>query len=254
METIILTGATGAIGRELARALSPRFPLLLGCRNTARAEELAATLPGEVKVGRLDLADSESVRDFAASVPTNTHGPLVLLNNAGVMRRRYAADAQGRELSLAVNYHNTRLLTELLLRTGRLRRVVFTTSLTRFCYRPWRYRAEASADTFHQLRTYGLSKRAITDYAAGLNASGRVEVTCADPGVVDTGMITMQRWYDPLANILFRPFIRSPRRGAVPALRALAGAAGYIYCARRCHSMPKPPAPYPATSSNIPAL
>lgn len=238
--TIILTGATGAIGRELARALSPRFPLLLGCRNTARAEELAATLPGKVKVGRLDLADPESVRDFAASVPTHTLGPLVLLNNAGVMQRRYAADAQGRELSLAVNYHNTRLLTDLLLRTGRLRRVVFTTSLTRFYYRPWRYRAEATADTFHQLRTYGLSKRAITDYAARLHASGRVEITCADPGVVDTGMITMQRWYDPLANIIFRPFIRSPRRGAVPALRALAGPSGYIYCAHLRHPLPRP--------------
>ena len=97
--TIILTGATGAIGRELAGALSPRFPLLLGCRDTTRAEDLAATLPGKVKVGRLDLADPESVRDFAASVPTHTLGPLVLLNNAGVMQRRYAADAQGRELS-----------------------------------------------------------------------------------------------------------------------------------------------------------
>ena len=158
-------------------------------------------------------------------------------------QRRYAADAQGRELSLAVNYHNTRLLTDLLLCTGRLRRVVFTTSLTRFYYRPWRYRAEATADTFHQLRTYGLSKRAITDYAARLHASGRVEVTCADPGVVDTGMITMQRWYDPLANIIFRPFIRSPRRGAVPALRALAGPSGYIYCAHLRHPLPKPSIP-----------
>lgn len=237
--TVILTGATGAIGRELAYALSSRFSLLLGCRNTARARELAATLPGDVKVARLDLTDPESVHDFAASIQTHTHEPLVLLNNAGVMQRHYAADAQGRELSLAVNYHNTRLLTEELLHTGRLRRVIFTTSLTRFYYRPWRYHTEATSETFHQLRTYGLSKRAITDYAAELYADGRVEVTCADPGIVNTSMITMQRWYDPLANVLFRPFIRSPRRGAIPALRALAGPSGYIYCAQRRHHLPK---------------
>ena len=116
--------------------------------------------------------------------------------------------------------------------------MVFTTSITRCLYKPFLERAKVSETEFHQLRTYALSKRLITDYAATLHASGRCEVACADPGVVDTGMIRMQRWYDPLADLFFRPLIRKPWRGSLPAWRALTSEAGYIYCARRRHSLP----------------
>jgi hypothetical protein len=33
-------------------------------------------------------------------------------------------------------------------------------------------------------------------------------------------MIHMERWYDRLADIFFRPLIRSPKHGAIPTLRA----------------------------------
>lgn len=258
---IILTGATGAIGTALThrlaaatrQPLSPfyRHTLLLACRNRGKAQKLREELENDhrevrCEVAELDLADEQSVRRFAASPLIKASSSLTLMNNAGVMRREYGTDAMGRELSLAVNYFNTRLLTELLLREeieerekrGRLRRVVFTTSITRCLYKPFRERAKVSETEFHQLRTYALSKRLITDYAATLHASGRCEVACADPGVVDTGMIRMQRWYDPLADLFFRPLIRKPWRGSLPAWRALTSEAGYIYCARRRHSLP----------------
>ena len=31
----------------------------------------------------------------------------------------------------------------------------------------------------------------------------------------------MHRWYDPLADIFFRPFIKSPARGARPIINAV---------------------------------
>jgi len=43
-------------------------------------------------------------------------------------------------------------------------------------------------------------------------------VNAVDPGVVNTGMITMHKWYDPLADIFFRPFIKSPEQGAMTAI------------------------------------
>ena len=48
-----------------------------------------------------------------------------------------------------------------------------------------------------------------------------IRVACADPGVVNTGMISMHRWFDCLADIFFRPFISTPAQGARPMLRAL---------------------------------
>ena len=89
--------------------------------------------------------------------------------------------------------------------------------------------------SFSQLATYGLSKKALTDAAMQLAAENpRLRIVCFDPGIVDTGMISLHRWFDPLADIFFRPFIRSPRKGAMPAIRAFYGKeTGRIYTLRR---------------------
>ena len=60
-----------------------------------------------------------------------------------------------------------------------------------------------------------------------------MKVNCADPGIVDSSMIHMDRWFDPIADVVFRPLIRTPRNGAVPALRALfSGETGRIFTLR----------------------
>ena len=48
-----------------------------------------------------------------------------------------------------------------------------------------------------------------------------ITVNAADPGVVSTGIIRMQMFFDPLTDIFFRPFIRTPRQGADTAIRLL---------------------------------
>lgn len=236
----LLTGATGAIGREIAEALAAeKKPLILACRNMQKAEELCDNL--REKYGykniwplKLDLADEDSVRKAAEL--RHYHNLAAIINNAGIMNRTYRTDSKGRELTMAVNYYNTRLFNELILRHTDVDRVVFTTSLTRFMGRRRGYSLEVTEKNFSQLGTYGLSKKAITDYAAELadRYKGDMKVNCADPGIVDTGMISMQRWFDPIADICFRPFIRSPRQGAEPTLRALrTNLSGRIFCRHR---------------------
>ena len=46
-------------------------------------------------------------------------------------------------------------------------------------------------------------------------------VNAADPGIVSTKIITMHMWFDPLTDIFFRPFIRTPRQGAATAISLL---------------------------------
>jgi retinol dehydrogenase-12 len=41
-----------------------------------------------------------------------------------------------------------------------------------------------------------------------------ITVNSVDPGIVNTNMITMNKWFDPLTDILFRPFIKSEDKGA----------------------------------------
>ena len=78
--------------------------------------------------------------------------------------------------------------------------------------------------SFWRIPIYSNTKLALTlftiDLANRLKNNGIV-VNAADPGIVSTGIIRMQMWFDPLTDIFFRPFIRSPRKGAATAISLL---------------------------------
>jgi NAD(P)-dependent dehydrogenase (short-subunit alcohol dehydrogenase family) len=104
----IVTGGSSGIGVETARALAGAgADVTLAERNVDAAQRTAADITGTtgnpaVRVGRLDLANPDSVADFVAS----WDGPLdILVNNAGVMA---LPDLQltpgGWELQFATNH------------------------------------------------------------------------------------------------------------------------------------------------------
>lgn len=228
-KAIIITGATGSIGAELANALARTGqPVILAVRNVERGEKLAGEVKAasgneQVLVQKLELDRPESVRSFAEWVAREDISLHAIVNNAGVMNRNYRTTASGIENTIAVNLIGTALLTRLLAdRVAPGGHIVFTTSLTRRFYPAASIRLDEGEEEFSQLGTYGKSKAALTHYA--LYLCGRypdLRVNCADPGIVDSNMITMKRWYDPIANVIFRPLIRTPRQGAKAALRAL---------------------------------
>ncbi|MCH5215295.1 MAG: SDR family NAD(P)-dependent oxidoreductase [Muribaculaceae bacterium] len=233
-QAIIITGATGSIGRELAKALSTTGRLIiLAVRNTAKGESvaqkiMAVNVQARVMVRHLDLSDTESVKIFAEGIIASGVSLYGLINNAGVMNRDYSVTPQGLEATMGVNLINTALLTQLLIPYiidgGH---VVFMTSLTRKLYNSRSINIDVDASHFSQLGTYGRSKTALTHYALHLSRKyPHLNINCADPGVVNSDMVTMKRWYDGLANIIFRPFIRSPRKGAKAVLRAMTLSAG----------------------------
>ncbi|MCM1020698.1 MAG: SDR family NAD(P)-dependent oxidoreductase [Muribaculum sp.] len=246
---VVVTGATGSIGSQIVRhLLRSGYPVILACRSEAKASALTQQLYGEFPEAQLsfmpiNLSDEKAVRNAVASLPANTQlGGLI--NNAGVMHRSFNLYpcGEGREDTLNVNYFNTVLFTELLLpKMSKQASVVFTTSLTRFMGSMHNLPQTVTRNSFGQLSTYALSKKLITRYAANLAkrlAATAITVNCADPGVVNTEMIHMSRWFDPLADVLLRPFLRSPSRGAIPALRAFTSKqTGQIFTLRRIHPL-----------------
>lgn len=80
---ILLTGATGGLGRELARQLSVSgAQLLLAGRDNARLAELSGSLPTLCSSVRADLMRPEGIAAVAGAA--REFGINVLINNAGV--------------------------------------------------------------------------------------------------------------------------------------------------------------------------
>jgi NAD(P)-dependent dehydrogenase (short-subunit alcohol dehydrogenase family) len=111
--TVVVTGATSGLGLETARALAAKGArVVLAVRDVDRGSAVAAELPGSAEVRRLDLADLESVRTFAAE----WDGPLdVLVNNAGIMMVPAGVTVDGFELQFGTNHLGHFALTNLLL-------------------------------------------------------------------------------------------------------------------------------------------
>lgn len=115
----IVTGANSGIGHVTATQLARQGAVVvMGCRNLQDAEQSiarAAISRGALIAMRLDLADLDSVRSFAAGF-LETHDRLdALVNNAGVMNTAEAKTRDGFELQFGINHLGHFLLTELLL-------------------------------------------------------------------------------------------------------------------------------------------
>lgn len=221
--TAVVTGATSGIGRatahELARAGAR---VVLAVRDTGRGAAVAAAMPGDVEVRRLDLADLASVRAFADATD---HPVDVLVNNAGLMAVPFRRTADGFEMQTGVNLLGHFALTGLLLpritdrvvtlssgahRTGGLD--VTDLSWERRRYRRW--------------TAYGQSKLADLLFAYELQrrftaAGSPLRSMAAHPGYAATALQSRtESVQDAVMGVLNRLVAQSPEDGALPVLFA----------------------------------
>ncbi|MER6277217.1 oxidoreductase [Streptomyces sp900105245] len=111
--TAVITGANSGIGLTAAQALARAGAhVVLAVRDLGRGGAAAAKVDGSTEVRRLDLADLDSVREFAVGWDR----PLdVLINNAGVMLLPEQRTKQGFEMQFGTNHLGHFALTNLLL-------------------------------------------------------------------------------------------------------------------------------------------
>ncbi|MDG2333619.1 MAG: SDR family NAD(P)-dependent oxidoreductase [Myxococcota bacterium] len=133
----LVTGASGGLGAETARALaSVGAHVTLAARDLAKAEAVAETIRAggserQVSVTELELTSLESVRACAARFLDEEGSLDILINNAGVMGCNLERTSQGWELQLATNHIGHYLLSCLLvpaLRAGTSARVISVSS------------------------------------------------------------------------------------------------------------------------------
>ena len=231
---IIVTGATGSIGLAAVKSLlSKDFPVIMACRNIKKAnlqrDSLIKEFPhSEIDILELDLNSFSSIKTFADDIKYQGFKVDKLLNNAGIICRDFTINEDGFETTIAVNYLGPLYLSKLmipLMEDGF--NIVNTVSVTRGVSRLDEHFFELDKKNFFQLGTYGKAKFAL--FLSSLTLTEKIKngnVNLTDPGVVDSNMISMHRWFDPLADILFRPFCKSPEKGAIPAVNALMNSHG----------------------------
>jgi NAD(P)-dependent dehydrogenase (short-subunit alcohol dehydrogenase family) len=168
----IVTGANSGVGRETARRLAAAgATVVLAVRSTAKGEDAARAMTGDVRVAELDLSRLASVATFADRMRADGRPVDLLINNAGVMAvpdRRTTAD--GFELQLGTNYLGHFALTARLLPLLAAAPAPRVTSLSSGTH--WAGRIDLddlqSARSYSAARAYAQSKLAMLLFAAEL--------------------------------------------------------------------------------------
>lgn len=225
---IIVTGATGSMGSAAAEALASQgIPVLMACRNLEKANAVRADIlrrvpDAELEIRPLDLASMASVRAFAEGVEAGC--VAALFNNAGVISKGFRLTEDGFENTFSVNYLGPWLLTQLLLpKLPQDAHIVNMVSLACRFVSLEEASLRPTEKEFSQLGTYARAKRALLSFSLELaRRYPDLHVNLADPGIVASDMIDLGHWYDPLADIIFKPLCKSPQAGVRPALHALA--------------------------------
>ena len=234
MKVAIITGAGKGMGFEEAKAVAAKgYHTIMACHHpeaaeTRRQEIVRETGNKDVEIMGIDLSDLSSVRRFADEVKARFPHLDLLMNNAGILDKKFHSTVDGLERTVCVNYVGPYLLTRLLLLLmGKGSRIVNMVSLTyKYGFLDFPdFFTRGRKGGFWRIPIYSNSKLALTlftfDLAARLKDRG-IMVNAADPGVVSTDIIHLDMMLvDSFADLCFRPLIRTPRQGADTAIHLL---------------------------------
>lgn len=229
----VITGADGGMGMEITRAVATAgYKVIMACRDPEIAEEKRQLIMREtgniaLEIVPVNLASLSSTASFANELLQRGEVITLLMNNAGTMETRRCITEDGLERTVSVNYVAPYLLTRKLLPLmGEGSRIVNMVSCTyaigQLDFPDFFLRGKKGA--FWRIPIYSNTKLALTLFTIALSKKVKekgIIVNAADPGIVSTKIITMHMWFDPLTDIFFRPFIRTPRQGAATAISLL---------------------------------
>ena len=229
----VITGADGGMGMEITCAVATAgYKVIMACRDPEIAEEKRQLIMREtgniaLEIVPVNLASLSSTASFANELLQRGEAITLLMNNAGTMETRRCITEDGLERTVSVNYVAPYLLTRKLLPLmGEGSRIVNMVSCTyaigKLDFPDFFLRGKKGA--FWRIPIYSNTKLALTLFTIALSEKVKekgIVVNAADPGIVSTPIITMHMWFDPLTDIFFRPFIRTPRQGAATAISLL---------------------------------
>ena len=183
-KTALITGASGGIGAEIAKALHAQgATVILHGTRQAKLDELAAEIGSNVHVITANLSDREAVSGLFEAASQFTGEVNILVNNAGITKDNLALRMKDEEWDdvLAVNMTATMILCRSALRSmmkARWGRIISISSIVGVTGNPGQ-------------TNYAASKAGMIGYSKSLAAevaSRGLTVNVVAPGFIETPM------------------------------------------------------------------
>ena len=221
----VITGSNTGIGKVTAIELAKKgYEIIMLVRDSEKSriafDEIKNESEGNVILKYVDLASLESIKKVAEEIKSDYERIDILINNAGLFKRKFEKSADAFEITLAVNYFATFALTLFmipLLKKSRQGRII---NLTSELYKRGTVNLENdfALEKFDGNKAYANSKLLVVYFTKELSkrlASENITVNCVHPGVVGTDVFReYPKWFAKLMNLL----ISKPSEGAKPSV------------------------------------
>jgi NAD(P)-dependent dehydrogenase (short-subunit alcohol dehydrogenase family) len=222
----LITGCNTGIGKitaiELARQGYEVVMLVRDSQKSRDAREAikAASGSDRVQLFYVDLASLASIRQAAEQVKQQFSKIDLLINNAGILKKKKVPSTDGFELSIAVNYLAPFYLTQLLLPLVKKAESARIINLSSEMYKRGKVLIDQQFETepFDGIQAYSDAKLLLVYFTKSLAkrlADHSITVNALHPGVVNTDVFReYPKWLSSLVGL----FITSPQKGAQPTL------------------------------------
>jgi len=196
----IVTGSNSGIGKATAIGLAKlNATVVMLCRNKETGEKSQKEiieLTGNDNVDLLicDLSSQQQIRNFVSEFKKKYESLHVLINNAGVMKKKGTMSVDGYEINFAVNHLAPFLLTNLLLdilKKSAPSRIINVSSAAHRMGKLDFDDLQCENKKIRLMNIYGNSKLALmlVSYELSRRLDGtRVTVNTVHPGMIDTNL------------------------------------------------------------------
>ncbi len=216
--TVVVTGATGGLGRAAATSLAGfGARVVVVGRNPEHLDETVRSIDGEAVGYQADLALMSEVRSLADRLLADESRIDVLVNNVGVLLPEREVTEEGIERTLATDLAGQFLLTNLIvlrLKESAPARIVNVTSGGMYSERIRPDDLQFERRRYRGASAYAHAKRGqvilTRMWAERLSGSG-VSVHAMHPGWARTSGVERSL---PTFDKLMRPLLRTPEEGA----------------------------------------